>query len=96
MTIYWTKSPLKQRGQFGKIVHSTINGLIMAMSTKEEEKVRVVVSGFCEVIVSTAVFEYTLEDILNKKAAEAKGTFWKNRSYCRVWLLWSHCEYCCI
>ncbi|VDI64253.1 Hypothetical predicted protein [Mytilus galloprovincialis] len=49
----------------------------MAMSTKEEEKVRVVVSGFCEAIVSTAVFECTLEDIMDKKASEAKGAVWK-------------------
>ncbi|VDI70853.1 Hypothetical predicted protein [Mytilus galloprovincialis] len=49
----------------------------MAMSNQEKEKERFSVSGFCEAILSTAEFECSLEDILDKKAAEAKRAVWK-------------------
>ncbi|CAC5414954.1 unnamed protein product [Mytilus coruscus] len=49
----------------------------MAMSTQEEEKERLAVSEFCEAILSTAVFECSLEDILDKHAAGAKRAVWK-------------------
>lgn len=34
-------------------------------------------SGFCEAILSTAEFEFSPEDILDKKAAEAEGAVLK-------------------
>ncbi|XP_076095757.1 uncharacterized protein LOC143066831 [Mytilus galloprovincialis] len=49
----------------------------MAMSNQEKEKERLDVYGFCEAICSTAEFECSLEDILDKKAAEAKWPVWK-------------------
>ncbi|CAG2245075.1 unnamed protein product [Mytilus edulis] len=54
-----------------------INRFIMAMSNQEKEKKSFSVSGFCEAILSTAEFECRLEDILDKKDAEAKRTVWK-------------------
>ncbi|XP_071168582.1 DNA ligase 1-like [Mytilus edulis] len=49
----------------------------MAMSTQQEERDHFTVSGFCEAILSTAEFECSLEDILDKKASEAKRLIWK-------------------
>ncbi|XP_071160821.1 golgin subfamily A member 6-like protein 26 [Mytilus edulis] len=49
----------------------------MAMSNQDKEKKCLTVSGFCEAILSTAEFECSLEDILDKKAAEAKRAVWK-------------------
>ncbi|CAC5390737.1 unnamed protein product [Mytilus coruscus] len=49
----------------------------MERITQEEEMERLAVSGFCEAILSTAVFECSLEDILHKQAAEANGKAWK-------------------
>ena len=49
----------------------------MAMSTQQEERDHFTVSGFCEAILSTAEFECSLEDILHKKASEAKRLIWK-------------------
>ncbi|CAG2230075.1 unnamed protein product [Mytilus edulis] len=54
-----------------------INRFIMAMSNQEKEKKSFSVSGFCEAILSTAEFECRLEDIQDKKDAEAKRTVWK-------------------
>ncbi|CAG2213149.1 unnamed protein product [Mytilus edulis] len=47
------------------------------MSNQEKEKESFSVYGFCEAILCTAEFECRLEDILDKKAAEAKRTVWK-------------------
>ncbi|XP_063427193.1 uncharacterized protein LOC134710731 [Mytilus trossulus] len=47
------------------------------MSNQEKEKGSFSVYGFCEAICSTAEFECRLEDILDKKAAEAKRPVWK-------------------
>ncbi|XP_063425549.1 uncharacterized protein LOC134709312 isoform X2 [Mytilus trossulus] len=49
----------------------------MEMSTQQEERDHFTVSGFCEAILSTAEFECSLEDILHKKASEAKMLVWK-------------------
>ena len=49
----------------------------MAMSTQQEQRDHFTVSGFCEAILSTAEFECSLEDILDKKASEAKLQVWK-------------------
>ncbi|VDI11198.1 Hypothetical predicted protein, partial [Mytilus galloprovincialis] len=60
-----------------KIDIKQIAELSIALSTKEEKKERVAVSGFCEAILSTAEFEFSPEDILDKKAAEAEGAVLK-------------------
>ncbi|XP_076099732.1 uncharacterized protein LOC143069137 isoform X1 [Mytilus galloprovincialis] len=49
----------------------------MAMITQQEERDHFTVSVFCEAILSTAEFECSLEDILDKKASEAKRLIWK-------------------
>lgn len=47
------------------------------MSTSEEENERFALSGFCEASLSTAEFECSLENILDKKDTEATGPVWK-------------------
>lgn len=49
--------------------------LVTSKFSNDNNESEIVFSGCC---VPIAVFECSLEDILDKKAAEAKGTVWKN------------------